>query len=342
MQKFKSQTDGKIYELIKNKPITGRRANRLRQMAKLQGIPQEQVETKLSGEGGTLKLCASASCDIQSFKTDMELEAKMQELQLVPVNTTNEDRVKKSELIKIIKEEVETVITESPDSCGPAGCAIPAPSASYLIRALQSEIKDTKEFIRKEKEDPSPPDPDDIELGRPPLLVQLQNRLKKSQQELRLLLAKEAKKNNIKENKMKKSELTRIIKEEVTRVLQEREVPILSTLAKIGNLQAADEFANYLRKTNLDTSRGFVNHYFKKGTPPEVLSKAKQYIEAGSENENQFVDYLNSKGMSVEVKVYTANDLVRVSPAPARQEVAPSQNNQRPVATAVGLEKGAQ
>ena len=229
MEKFKSTCEkcpekGKIYELIKNKPVKGPRADRLRQMAKVQGIPKEQVEAKLSGEGGTLKLCASASCDIQSFKTDMELEAKMQELQLEPVNTTRENRMRKSQLIKIIKEEIQ-------------------------------------------------------------------------------------------------------------QTLQERQTPTLSTLAKIGNIQAADATAKYHSKTDLDTSRGLVNHYFKKGTPPSVLATAKDYIEAGAENDTQFVNFLKKQGISLNVKTYTANDLVRVDFEPTKQETTPAKDGQRPVVT---------
>ena len=244
MEKFKSNCEncpekGKIYELIKNKPVTGPRADRLRQMAKLQGIPQDQVDAKLSGEGGTLKLCASDSCDIMSFKTDIDLEAKMQELALVPVSTTKENKMKKSQLIKIIKEELNHV--------------------------LQSEgFFDSFKMPRVGGHPSKPP------------------------------------------NRM------------------------LSTLAKIGNLQ--DAFKKYYRITQYDASRGNVSHYFKRGTPSEVLDKAKEYIELGAEYETQFKEYLKSKDMSVNVKVYTANDLVRVSPAPAKQETTPAQDGQRLVA----------
>ena len=157
MEKFKSNCDkcpekGKIYELIKNKPVTEPSdVARLRQMAKLQGIPQDQVDAKLAGEGGTLKLCASDSysCDIMSFKTDADLKAKMLELALVPVNTTNENRIKKSELIKIIKEEIKAVIAEEPaTTCGPSSnsCSVKITNKSNyqfyadLVKELEEEL----------------------------------------------------------------------------------------------------------------------------------------------------------------------------------------------------------
>ena len=140
---------------------------------------------------------------------------------------------------------------------------------------------------------------------------------------------------------MKKSQLIKIIKEEISYVLEKesfatkfarafmgmKPVPVLSTLAKIGNLQA--QFSDAYQETKYDTSRGNVSHYFKKGTPSEVLDQAKQSIERAARRETKFKEYLKSKDMSVNVKVYTANDLVRVSPAPAKQEITPPQDKQK-------------
>ena len=155
---------------------------------------------------------------------------------------------------------------------------------------------------------------------------------------------------------MKKSRLIKIIKEEIQSTVSEyafglrlgslktkqKQVPILSTLAKIGRLQTSDATKDYYAKTKLDTSEGLVHHYFKKDTPGDIIDTAKNYVERGASGENQYIKFLKDKGIQLVVKAFTGTTVVdgeqfggkvQVNFKPTKEKSTPAQDGQRPVVT---------